>query len=91
VLQLPGPPEAIVVRFAQSGIDLELGFWIGDPENGQGALKSAILRRVWRAYRDAGIEIAFPQRDVRVIGAKTGDRLAVPGASGPPVGPEPGR
>ena len=45
VLTEPNPPAAFVVRFADSGIDLELGFWINDPENGQGNLRSAINLR----------------------------------------------
>ena len=28
----------------ENGIDLELGFWVGDPENGQGELRSALNR-----------------------------------------------
>jgi small-conductance mechanosensitive channel len=71
-LRLPSPPEGFVVRLAESGIDLELGLWIGDPENGQGALKSSILRRVIRSFTDAGIEIPFPRREVRVIGGLDG-------------------
>ena len=68
VLKAPDPPAAFVVRFADSGIDLELGFWIDDPENGQGNLRSAINRAIWRAFRANGISIPFPQREVRIIG-----------------------
>jgi small-conductance mechanosensitive channel len=75
-LRLPSPPEAFVVRLAESGIDLELGLWIADPENGQGGLKSSILRRVIRSFADAGIEIPFPRREVRVIGGLDGGASA---------------
>ena len=34
-----------LARFAESGIELELGVWINDPENGQGNLRSAINQR----------------------------------------------
>ena len=47
-----------------SGIGLELGFWIRDPEMGQGALKSAINRRIFGAFRENGIEIPYPRRDI---------------------------
>jgi|WetSurMetagenome_2_1015567.scaffolds.fasta_scaffold102001_2 small-conductance mechanosensitive channel len=68
VLKAPNPPAALVVRFADSGIDLELGFWINDPENGQGNLRSAINLAIWRAFRANAIGIPFPQREVRIIG-----------------------
>lgn len=69
VLRAPSPPAAYLVRFADSGIDLELGIWINDPENGQLNLKSAINESIWRKFRDHGIRIPFPQREVRIVGA----------------------
>jgi small-conductance mechanosensitive channel len=60
-------PRATIVRFADSGIDLELAFWIGDPENGTGVLRSQINLEIWRRFRDEGIEIPFPQREVRLL------------------------
>ncbi|MDR0735755.1 MAG: mechanosensitive ion channel [Zoogloeaceae bacterium] len=67
VLADPGP-RAVIVRFADSGIDLELSFWINDPENGTSALRSQINLEIWRRFRDEGIEIPFPQREVRLLG-----------------------
>ncbi|MDR2365003.1 MAG: mechanosensitive ion channel [Zoogloeaceae bacterium] len=60
-------PRAMIVRFADSGIDLELGFWIADPENGTGVLRSQINLELWRRFRAEGIEIPFPQREVRLL------------------------
>jgi small-conductance mechanosensitive channel len=75
----PGPPEAFVVRFADSGIDLELGLWINDPENGQLNLRSAINRRIWTSFKTRGIQIPFPQREFRLLGADaTRDVIAAP-------------
>jgi small-conductance mechanosensitive channel len=67
VLRAPSGPEVFVVRFAESGIDLELGMWIGDPEGGQGGLKSAINQAIWKAFRESDIRIPYPQREVRLI------------------------
>ena len=69
VLQAPNPPQAFLVRFADSGIDLELGVWINDPENGQLNLKSALNQTIWRSFQTHGIRIPFPQREVRIIAA----------------------
>lgn len=61
------PPKAIVTAFADSGIDLELGFWIADPEEGTGQVRSDILLAIWKSFRTAGIKIPYPQREVRVL------------------------
>ena len=61
------PPKAFVVAFADSGINLELGFWIGDPEEGSLQIKSDIHLGVWKAFKAAGIEIPFQQREVRLL------------------------
>lgn len=66
ILSEPGP-KAFVVAFADSGINLELGFWVGDPEEGTLQLRSDINLAIWRAFQSAGIEIPFPQREVRII------------------------
>jgi len=60
-------PRAFIVRFADSGIDLELGFWIADPAEGTQQIKSDIHLAIWRGFREAGIEIPFPQREVRLL------------------------
>ncbi|MBI4995367.1 MAG: mechanosensitive ion channel [Rhodocyclales bacterium] len=62
------PPKAFVMAFADSGINLELGFWVGDPEEGTQQLRSDINLAIWRAFQAAGIEIPFPQREVRIVG-----------------------
>jgi small-conductance mechanosensitive channel len=61
------PAKAFVMAFADSGINLELGFWVGDPEEGTQQLRSDINLAIWHAFQAAGIEIPFPQREVRLI------------------------
>jgi small-conductance mechanosensitive channel len=67
VLREPSP-MAFVMAFADSGINLELGFWIEDPADGPQRLRSDINLAIWRGFQKEGIEIPFPQREVRVIG-----------------------
>ncbi|MSQ20992.1 MAG: mechanosensitive ion channel [Betaproteobacteria bacterium] len=62
------PPHALLLKFAESGIDIELGFWIADLEYGTGGVKSDINIAIWRAFKRDGIEFAYPRQDVRVIG-----------------------
>ena len=67
VLQESNPPRVTVQRFADNGIDLELGVWIADPKSGHGDLRSELYLEIWRAFRDQGVKIPFPQREVRLI------------------------
>jgi len=68
VLRAPNPPMAYLVAFADSGINLELGVWVKDPEQGQLNLRSSINRRLWKSFQEAGIKIPFPQREMRILG-----------------------
>ncbi len=63
------PPGALLMRFGDSAIELELGFWISDPEGGKGNVISEINLGLWRAFREHGIGIPFPQREVRLLNA----------------------
>ncbi len=60
------PPGVALLAFGESALELELGFWIDDPESGTGNIRSEVNFAIWRAFRDAGIEIPFPQREVRM-------------------------
>lgn len=60
-------PQAYLVRFADSGIDMELGFWINDPEKGSLNVRSDIAREMLLGLRRAGVEIPYPQRVVHHV------------------------
>lgn len=60
------PPRCLMRGFGDSAIDLELRFWIGDPESGCRNVTSEVLISIWQAFKDNNIDIPFPQRDVRV-------------------------
>jgi small-conductance mechanosensitive channel len=66
VLQKPAP-GAFIANLGTDGIELELGFWIKDPEEGTLAVRSAIAQEVLRRFAAAGIVIPFAQRDVRIL------------------------
>jgi small-conductance mechanosensitive channel len=75
VLKNPAP-KCLMTGFGDSSIDLELRFWIGDPEGGSGNIKGEVLLSVWKKLKEAEIEIPFPQREVRVKMIKEEDRLS---------------
>jgi small-conductance mechanosensitive channel len=60
-------PGVLLIAFADSGINLELGFWVADPENGTGGVASDINLALWQAFRERGVVIPFPQREVRML------------------------
>ena len=66
-------PVVLLKDFAESGINLELGFWVADPEQGVGVLRSDINLAIWREFKQAGIAIPFPQREIRILGGAEHD------------------
>ncbi|MDK4680198.1 mechanosensitive ion channel [Kingella negevensis] len=60
-------PSAVLTNFGENGIDLRVGFWVNDPENGFAGLFSAILLTIWRRFNEEGIEFPYPQREVRIL------------------------
>lgn len=66
VLDDPAPGAALV-DFGADGLNLALTFWINDPENGRLNVTSEVNREILRLFCENGIEIPFPQRDVRVV------------------------
>ncbi len=57
-------PACLLAGFGDSAVNLELRVWINDPQNGLGSVKSNLLWDIWRRFRDHGIELPYPQRDV---------------------------
>ncbi|WP_435349507.1 mechanosensitive ion channel family protein [Haloarchaeobius sp. HRN-SO-5] len=52
-------------RFGDSGLEYELLCWVTSPNREQKA-RHSLNRGIYRALLDAGIEMPFPKRDVRV-------------------------
>ena len=75
-------PVCLLRGFGDSSVDLEVRFWITDPENGVANITSQVLMNVWRRFKENDIEIPFPQRDLNL-------RSAVPiSVSSGPTTPE---
>lgn len=60
-------PNVALKGFADSGIDLELGFWIEDEENGMGLLRSEVNLRIWESFNAQGVEFSYPHRDISIV------------------------
>lgn len=59
-------PAARLMGFGDSGINLELHVWVNDPENGVNNVRSDVYRRIWSEFRDAGITMPYPQREIHI-------------------------
>ncbi len=60
---LPQPaPSVQLSAFAADGLELTVPFWIADPEDGQGNVRSEVNLALLKALNDAGVEIPYPQR-----------------------------
>ncbi|MGA9394728.1 MAG: mechanosensitive ion channel protein MscS, partial [Azonexus sp.] len=66
-------PRVFLTAFADSSINLELGFWIADPEEGKLNIVSDINLAIWQSFKEHGIQIPFPQREVRVLNDKSAE------------------
>ncbi|MBE7940594.1 MULTISPECIES: mechanosensitive ion channel domain-containing protein [Ramlibacter] len=86
VLRDPAPAPHLV-SLAADGLAFTLYFWIADPANGQANVKSEVNLAVLKALREAGINIPYPQRVLRIVpagGAGAAGEAAAPQAAGLP-------
>jgi small-conductance mechanosensitive channel len=65
ILQDP-PAVSRLMGFADHGMELELRFWIADPENGVNNVRSDVNRTIYRLFREHGITIPVAQREVHI-------------------------
>lgn len=65
VLKTP-PPTVWWSGFGDNAVDFTIHCWINDPEEGVGNVRSAVLKNLWTLFKDNGIEIPYPQRDINL-------------------------
>jgi small-conductance mechanosensitive channel len=65
VLDYP-EPDCLLIGFGDNSVDLNLRFWIKDPEIGVLNIKSEILLKIWDKFHEHNIEIPYPQRDLHI-------------------------
>ncbi|SEL20893.1 Mechanosensitive ion channel [Roseateles sp. YR242] len=68
VLSEPAP-SVNLSNFASDGLELTCSFWISDPHNGQGGVKSDVNLAILRLLNRLNIDIPFPQRVLRTVDA----------------------
>ena len=66
-------PVCHIVGFGDSSVDYVLRFWISDPTQGLTNIRGNVYLALWDAFKEHGISIPFPQREVKVLeGSKIG-------------------
>ena len=71
-------PVCHIVGFGDSSVDYILRFWILDPTAGLTNIRGNVYLALWDAFRDNGISIPFPQREVRMLENETGGSAKAP-------------
>jgi small-conductance mechanosensitive channel len=64
-------PVSRLMHFGDSGIELELRFWISDPQDGVNNVRSDVNRAIWRLFKEQNITIPVAQHEVRMHKAWT--------------------
>ena len=60
-------PQILFMAFGESSLDFELRIWVNEIGNFV-EVRSQLNQEIDRSFREAGIEIAFPQHDIHVRG-----------------------
>lgn len=74
-------PFAMLVRFAPYCLEVELGFWISDPENGSGGALSEVNIAIWRTLKAHQIAMSYPQQEIRMAASEADAALDLPRAT----------
>jgi small-conductance mechanosensitive channel len=59
-------PDAEISKFADSGIEILVEFWMEGIDDGENRVGADLLLLIWQALKANGIVIPFPQREVKV-------------------------
>lgn len=70
------PPGVMLNKFRPEGFELELGFWIGDPENGAGGVISEVNMKIYALVRSGDIKLALFPLDPRLLDAQIASAIA---------------
>lgn len=73
--------KCLLKGFGDNSVDLELRYWIDDPEDGVSSVTDVVLRKIWKKFHEHNIEIPFPQRDIHIKSDLLKVRIENPEAS----------
>ncbi|MCC0044102.1 MAG: mechanosensitive ion channel family protein [Brucellaceae bacterium] len=65
-------PVCWLTAFGDSSLDFVLRFWIHDPQQGLTNVRGKVLLALWDAFKENGVEIPYPHREIIMKAAGTG-------------------
>ena len=71
ILQDP-KPACLLREYGDSSVNFEMRYWINDPMNGRANVTSELLIRIWDKFKQHGVEIPYPQRDLHLRSSDIG-------------------
>ena len=80
VMDNPGP-DVIFKGFGDSSLDFDLRVWTRTKVNLPQILRSDLYFEIFRAFREKGVEIPFPQRDLHIRSAEVPIEIRDAGAA----------
>lgn len=61
--------------FGDNAVSFTIHCWINDPEEGVGNVRSDVLKHLWSLFKEHGIALPFPQRDLNLKQSEALDRV----------------
>ncbi len=69
-------PDCEIDSFGDSGINMFVEFWMMGVDDGRNRVGGDLMLIIFETLRDNGIEIPFPQREVKILNPENGFRKA---------------
>ncbi len=63
-------PVCHLIEFGDSSLNFKLRFWIKDAEKGVTNMRGAVMLALWDVFKENGIAIPYPHREVFIHGEK---------------------
>lgn len=63
VLETP-PPTVWMSEYGDNSVNFTIHCWIKDPEEGVGNVRSEVLKHLWTLFKEHGVELPYPKRDL---------------------------
>lgn len=64
-IEEPGP-TCVMRQFGDSSVQFQLMFWVSDVRDGRFAPQSDVMFSIWRKFKEHGVKMPFPQRDLNI-------------------------
>jgi len=86
---LADPPPAVWWNgFGDNAVNFTIHCWINDPEEGVGNVRSDVLKHLWALFREHGVGLPYPQRDLHLKDGPGLDQLIAALAARQAAGPQ---